>query len=393
MLIAGRNLLLEREILFNRVEVNAADFAARRDAARASPHVMYRDTDAGLRYLVQRDGERVVDTRTTTAATALLIGATYDPAYDFPLPLGGLNHLDFEFLGKNNQLAVTFGGVLALVNLQRPNLVGTSVDASLDLFAIAVPGSDRTYATAGERTGERVRTVPFNTGVNVGWRFAEFNRLVASYQFRYDWYGAEPSTAAEFAPPNSTMTNGLGLAWEWKRGAYALSAGWMGHRRGQWRSWGDPAEYAASTRDYRKYSLSATKVFFTGVQKVTLNAAYYGGHDLDRFSKYQFGFFDENRVRGVPSAGVRFAALGMLRGAYSFNLLDVYRLDVFVDQAVGRDRAVAPEWQPITGIGVAFSTRGPRDTMIRGDIGKSFLPARYRQPGSVVLQLQILKPL
>jgi len=393
ILIAGRNLLLEREVLLDSFQVNPPDFVAQRQVARGGDHIMYRDTDDGVRYLVKRDGERVVDPGTTTSATALLLGVTYDPAYDFPLPLGGLNYLDFDFLGKSNQLAVTFGGVLALVNLQRPNLVGKAVDGSLDLFAIAVPASDRTYGTAGEQPGERVLTIPFTTGANIGWRFAEFNRIVANYQFRFDWYGTEETTAEGFLPPNSTITNGAGLSWEWKPGAYSLTAGLMGYRREQWRAWGFPGDYDPDTTDYVKYSVSATKVFFTGAHKFTLNTAYYGGRDLDRFSKYQFGFFDENRVRGVPSAGVRFEELGMFRGAYSFNLLDLYRLDIFLDQAFGRDRAVAPDWQPITGVGLAFSTRGPKNTMLRGDFGKSFLPSRYREPGSVVFQVQVLKPL
>jgi len=393
ILIAGRNLLLEREVLFGDFQINPVDFDARRQAARAGDHVMYRDTDQGVRYLVKRDGARVVDTNTTTTATALLLGVTYDPAYDFPLPLGGLNYLDFEFMGKDNQLAVTFGGVLALVNLQRPHLVGKSVDGSLDLFAIAVPGSDRTYDSQGERPGERVRTLPFTTGTNVGWRFAEFNRLVGSYQFRYDWYSTEDTTSATFAPPASTVTNGVGLAWEWKQNAYSVTASWAGYRRARWQAWGTAGDYDPSHRDYAKYSVSATKVFFTGVHKFTFNGAYYGGRDLDRFSKYQFGFFDENRMRGVPSAGVRFEELGMIRGAYSFNLFDVYRLDLYLDQAMGRDRSVLPDWQPVTGIGLAFNLRGPRNTMLRGDIGKSFLPSRYSEPGSIVFQLQVLKPL
>ena len=109
-----------------------------------------------------------------------------------------------------------------------------------------------------------------------------------------------------------------------------------------------------------------------------LNAAYYGGRHLDRFSRYQFGLFDENRVRGVPSAGVRFAELGMIRGSYSFNVFDQYRLDVFVDQAVGRnsdrDAAAADTWRAFTGVGIGVNFRAPWNTMFRGDIGKSFLP-------------------
>ena len=148
VLIAGRSLMVERSVTLRNFRLNPANFEAERQVARASDHVMYRETDRGLRYLVKRDGVRVVDDQ-TTSAKAMLLGVTIDPGYDFPLPLGGINYLDFEFLGPDSQLAVLFGGVLALVNIQRPQLIGDSVDGSFDLFAIAVPGSDRNLRRAG----------------------------------------------------------------------------------------------------------------------------------------------------------------------------------------------------------------------------------------------------
>jgi hypothetical protein len=124
-----------------------------------------------------------------------------------------------------------------------------------------------------------------------------------------------------------------------------------------------------------------------------LNGAYYGGRDLDRFSAYQFGFYDDNRIHGVPSTGVRFGELAMFRGAYSFNVFDQYRLDLFIDQAIGRDHRLTSDWQAVTGVGLGGNMRGPMNTLLRGEVGKSFLPSQYRQPGSLVVQIQILKPL
>ena len=93
---------------------------------------------------------------------------TFDPSYDYPLPIVGINYLDFEFLGKDAQLALLFGGVLALANVQTPKIIGDKVDVSVDLFAIAVPVNDQVYATGGEVEGERLRNHPFSTGLNLG---------------------------------------------------------------------------------------------------------------------------------------------------------------------------------------------------------------------------------
>ena len=393
MLVAGRTLAVEREVLFDGFQLNAPEFATMRQASRTSDNVMYRDTEQGLRYLVKKDGERVVADTTTTSAKALALGITYDPSFDFPIPLGGINYLDFDFLGKDSQLAVIFGGVLALVNVQHPKLIGDRIDASLDLFAIAVRGNDRTYGDGGERPGERLVSLPFSTGLNVGWQMTQFQRLSANYQFRFDHFSKDELTAATFVAPVSTATNGVGLIWDWKRRGYSLVAGATGFRRMSWQPWGHPGEFDPAAQDYLKYSASLTKDFLFGIHKVRLNTAYYGGRELDRFSKYQFGFFDDNRIHGVPASGVRFADLGMFRASYAFNLFEQYRLDLFIDQAIGRDHAVSQTWQSVTGLGLGFNMRGPRGTLLRGDVGKSFLPSRYREPGSVVFQVQVLKPL
>ena len=60
LLIAGRNLLLEKEQWFSDFRIDPPEFESERQAARASRHIMFRDTDAGVRYLVKRGAERVV---------------------------------------------------------------------------------------------------------------------------------------------------------------------------------------------------------------------------------------------------------------------------------------------------------------------------------------------
>jgi hypothetical protein len=354
---------------------------------------MYRDTERGLRYFVKKGEQRVVEDNPTTTAKALAFGVTIDPSYDFPLPIVGINYLDFEFLGKKQQLALLFGGVLALANVQHPKILGPKVDASVDLFAIAVPVNDQVYDAGGERRGERLRDHPFSTGVNLGWQFTDFQKLTASYQFRFDHYAADKQTTPGFTIPPSTATNGFGLAYEYKRKGYALGGNAFAYRRGSWRSWGTGEGFDPAQQSYQKYSASLSKDFFFGLHKIHLNAAYYGGRHLDRFSMYQFGFFDENRIHGVPSAGVRFGELAMLRTGYSFNLFDLYRVDLFLEQAIGKDPTRDNAWRNVTGVGLGLNLRTPFGTMLRADIGKSFLPSLYSGSGSFVAQIMVLKPI
>ena len=76
------------------------------------------------------------------------MGVTLDPSYAFPLPIFGINYLDFEFGSPDTQLAMLFAGVLAAGNVQRPKLGATPFDASVDFFAIAVPSTDRSSTPA-----------------------------------------------------------------------------------------------------------------------------------------------------------------------------------------------------------------------------------------------------
>ena len=399
ILMAGRNILVEKTVAFTDFEVNTPEFEQAREQARGSNRVMYRETDRGLRYYVKDGGKRVVSERATRSIRALAIGTTIDPSYAFPLPMLGIDYLNFEFGNPDTQLAILFAGVLGAGNIQRPKIGSTPFDASIDFFAIAVPSSDRLYGASGERKAEALLTWPLSTGLNLGWQYTPFQKASVQYQFRFDAYVRDRTTAETFTVPSSTTTHGIGGAWEYRRAGYNLVLNGTWFDRWTWKRWGPAAIEGADPADdpirtYAKYSASLSRDWFFGVfQKVHLNAGWFGGRDLDRFAKYQFGMFDDTRLHGVPASGIRVDELAAVRGSYSFNVFEQYRLDLFVDRAWGRDRAFETRWQPITGVGAAVNFRTPWNTMLRADLGKSLLPPRFRDVGSMTLQIMVLKPL
>ena len=402
VLIAGRNLLVEKDVTFSGFRVNDPGFEEERAAARASDRIMFRETPAGLRHYVKDGDTRVIDESPTSHAKAMAMGVYHDSSYAFPLPIFGINYLDFSLGGSSQtQLALLFGGVLAAGNIQRSNLGSTGLDASIDFFAIAVPSSDRVYRSDGEAESERVLTWPLSMGLNLGWQATPFQRATLQYQLRFDAYVRDRTTATTFQPPSSTITNGIGGAWEYRRAGYNFLTSGTWFVRSRWAEWGAaPAaddtqpNVAAEARTYLKYSVGLSKDVFVGpFQKFFVNAAWFGGHYLDRFVQYQFGLFDDTRIHGVPASGVRFGELAMVRGSYSFNVFEQYRLDLFFEHAWGRGGTSDPDWQPIPGIGVAANFRAPWNTILRLEVGKSVLPDRYRGLGSTTLQLLLLKPL
>ncbi|HEV3141170.1 MAG TPA: sigma-E factor regulatory protein RseB domain-containing protein, partial [Vicinamibacterales bacterium] len=188
ILIAGRSVLIEREVHLSDFELNAPEFDRERSAARASNRIMYRDTDAGVRYLVKQGETRVVSNQLTTSARAFVLGADIDPSFDRPLPIGGLNILDFNFLNRNLQLALLYGGVIAFGNIQHANLWGGRFDASVDFFGLALKANDDVFDALGKRSGERVNRIPAGAGVNLGYQVTPFHKLSVHYEFKFDGY-------------------------------------------------------------------------------------------------------------------------------------------------------------------------------------------------------------
>src|SRR6201999_2974631 len=70
VLVAGRNMLVEKTTMFEGHRVNGDGFRDERQMARASNRIMYRDTERGVRYYVKEGGQRVVSERATTSAKA-----------------------------------------------------------------------------------------------------------------------------------------------------------------------------------------------------------------------------------------------------------------------------------------------------------------------------------
>jgi hypothetical protein len=393
LLIAGQSLLLEKDQWLSDFHIDAADFETQRQAARSSAHLMFRDTDQGVRYLVKRGDQRVVSTDSRTTSQALAMGTIVDPTFDFPLPIFGINYLNFHFMNRDSQLALLFGGVFVLGNIQTPKLGRTPFDASIDFFGIAVPGTDLRFDGVGERRDERVMNIPTSAGVNLGYRLTSFQKISAGYTLRHDLYFRAPDTAADFQPPRSTTTHGVSLRYDFTRHGYTFKATASAFARTSWKDWGRAGDFESTDAHYRRYSAGFGKDVLLGpFQTIHLGAAWYGGEHLDRFSMYQFGLFDEVRMHGVPAAGVRFPALFLARGAYSFNIFNIYRLDLFVDQAAGRDPFNRRVWRPVTGIGAAVTLKTPWHTMLTVDVGKSVLPGIYRSAGSLVFQIMLLKP-
>src|SRR5262245_44832086 len=160
---AGRTTAIERDVVMSDIRTNPPDFADKLAAEHASSAQMIRDTDHGLRYLVPdpaHPGTRLVEERVSRKSTFGLLGAFYDQSLDYPIPLIGLQHFNFDLWQKGKQISVFFGGALLTVNYTDPSLGGGRFDLGADLFGAAIPFGDVSYKNGQEVPGEKIKHLP-----------------------------------------------------------------------------------------------------------------------------------------------------------------------------------------------------------------------------------------
>jgi hypothetical protein len=366
--------VVERETLLTDVRINAPDFAAARQAVAATDATMVRDTPQGLRYLVKDEatGERVVKEGFDSNKLFLLGGVFYDDALDFPLPLAGINYFSFDFRGTGKQLNVFFGGALVTVDLAEPRLFGSKFDAGADLFTLGVPLTDTVWRADDEVHEEEVEVRSGNVGFKLGRPLGNFVKLSAEYTLAYADYGTTDNTAPGFAPPENHVTHSLQLGGRFARAGWRVGVEGSLHRRGTWEPWGAPGngDYFPEAREYSLWGATLSKNWYLpAFQKIGAEVNYLGGDNLDRFSKYEFGFFGASRVHGYQSDRVRADEVWAGHLSYGFEMGEAFRLEAVADAALASDEATGLDQEQLAGVGINGTFLGPWQTVVNLDVG------------------------
>lgn len=367
-------VVVEKEVRLSSLRINGPAFDARREAVLASDATMVRDTDQGLRYLVpaEEGGARVVKEGYDSSKLFVLGGVFYDDSLDYPLPLAGVNYIDLEFRGPKRQLNAFFGGVLGIVNYADPRFLGTKLDLGVDLFGFAIKTSDQLYRDEVEQPGEEVRELPARVTFNLGYPLGSFFKLAADYQLAWTRYDTADDTDDAFVLPQDNLTQRLGLGLQFARAGYRLNLRGAWHQRSDWGPWGLPGntEFDPEQEDYLTWEASASKNWYlSGFRKVGLELNWAGGEDLDRFSKYQFGFFGGNRVHGYQIGKVRAEEALAAHLSYGFEINNLLRLEAIGDAAWATDEVSGLDREVLAGIGVQGIFMGPWETLVSIDLG------------------------
>src|SRR5262249_46415379 len=106
-------------------------------------------------------------------------------------------------------------------------------------------------------------------------------------------------------------------------------------------------------------------------QKVKVEADYLGGSNLDRFSQFRFGTFGDESLVGYSGTGVRFDTGYIARAGWAFNLVNVVRFDVSVENGWVRDSLADNQIRSHLGAGLSFNVVGPWKTIWQGSYGRA----------------------
>ena len=328
------------------------------------------------------------------------MGVTIDPSYAFPLPIFGINYLDFDFGGPDSQFALLFAGVLAAGNIQRPKLGSTPFDASVDFFGIAVPSSDRLYDASVEHEGERVLTWPLSTGLNVGWQYTPFQkadgavsvplrRLRARHDDERRLHGSVEHGDQRARSVVGVPARRIQPAVERR----AVSPGHVG-RVGRACPGRDAARTAPDSglREVQRQPLARFLL-----QRVPQDSSERRLVRRERpRSVLQVPVRALRRHAHPRRAGVR---RPLQRPGDGARLLLAEHLRAVSARPLSRAGVGARPLRSTAagsrspGSAWRSTSRAPKNTMLRADFGRSLLPERYRTVGSYNLQILVLKPL
>ena len=401
VLIAGRNLLVEKDVSFSNFRVNDMEFERDREAARASERIMFRETDSGLRYYVKEGDTRVISDTQTSQVKAMAMGTYIDPSVC--VSAADLRHQLPELQPRGIEQHATGAALRRRARRREHSAAQGRLDEPRRQHRLLCHRRAVERSRLRARRRSRIRACPdvaADDGTQpgmAGHTVSEIHDAVsASVRRVHPRHNDRRDVSAAVEHAHQRHRRRVG----YRRGGYNVTINGTWYARSNWEEWGaePPAGQArasvADQRTYTKYSVGVARNVFLGpFQKFYVNAAWFGGQDLDRFAQYQFGMFDDTRIHGVPASGVRFAELAMVRGSYSLNIFEVYRLDLFLEHAWGRAGGSDNVWQPLPGIGAAVNLRAPWNTILRAEVGQSWLPDRYQGLGSTTLQILLLKPL
>jgi hypothetical protein len=410
---AGRDFVLQRTVQFSDYVINSTTFSAALAAEHSSRDPMFRDTDQGLRSLRVKSGERVVVDQNTKRIKSVVAGAMYGGTFNFPIPFLGTSTVNFDFHHTGAQLSTFFAGPILISDLSKQ--FRPKFRVAMDLALSGLPGQNRIYGNNTELLQGEVWTWEQTVGLRASWQAATHLSVTASTYFSYDNFLRTYQAVEQYQMPRNGLNVLPGLEIKYNRAGYVFDAQATRGERIGWRPFGcaslaqtAPGCGASSPNPppenslliqrpqsaFTLYSADLNKDYY--IRKFTKggwDVSYWGGNQLDRFSRYFPSFLTTPRLHGIPPGTDSFDAIAMANVHYGFNVMDLVKVDGMYAYARARNLDESLRFRKFDGLELNVNTPAPWGTLLQGTISYALdgnIP-RYNSRWAVYMLL--FKPL
>jgi hypothetical protein len=418
---AGRDFVLQRTVQFSDYVINTPQFMGALAAEHSSDDPMFRDTDQGLRPLRKKDGERVLIDQNAKSVKAQIGGLMYGGTFNFPIPFFGISTVDFDFHHTGAQLSTFFAGPILISDLSKQ--FRPKFRLAVDLALTGVPSQNRIYSNNTELLQGETWTWEQTAGVRASWQATTHLSVTASNYFAYDNF-LRTSQADEFYElPRNGLNILPGVEIKYSRHGYVFDAqGTRGERIG-WRPFGcaslgqPPAGCGSSPSNqssnqtpnpppenillvqrpqnaFTLYDVDVNKDYY--IRKFTKGGwdlSYWGGDQLDRFSRYFPSFLSSPRLHGIPPGTDSFDAIAMANVHYGFNVMDLVKIDGMYAYARARNLDESPRFRKFDGLELNLNTPAPFGTLLQGTVSYALDGNIPRYNSRWAVYVLIFKPL
>jgi hypothetical protein len=324
----------------------------------------------------------------------------YAGTFNFPIPIAGISMADFDFRHTGAQLSTFFAGPILATDLSKQ--YGPKYRLAADLALSALPGEDRMYNGNVENTLEEIWTWEQTLGVRASWQATNHLSATAFTYLAYDIFRRTSDTSNQYGLPRNGVALLPGLQLRLTQKGYIFTADGTRGQRIAWRQFGCSASpvipgcSAASQSPqsgYTLYDADLNKDYYIGkFTKGGWDLAYYGGDQLDRFSRYFPSSFSTPRIHGIPGGTDSFDAIAMSNVHYGFNVMDLVKFEGMYSYARARNLDESSHFKKFDGLETNFNTAGPMGTLIQGTVSYALdgNMARYNSRWGMIVM--IFKP-
>jgi len=365
LIAAGRNFLLEKRYKFSGFRINNSSFHEMLDTAHNRKNPMFRDTDQGLRELKIKDDERILVANLDTRTKSIVTGLVYEGTYDYPIPMFGYSLVDFDFMKTGHQLSLFFAGPILAANMTRqwPNNFRLGYDLALS----AVPGENRIYADDQEVEEETFQIWEESIGIRAAWQSTTRLSFTIANYLTYNHYKDPDKLNDTYLSPRNGFSLIPTFETEYSNRGYKFVAGTSYFRRFDWRGFG--TEPDKNDNSYLKYFGKISKsIYFGSFTKAGVELVYFGGENLDRFSRYSPSFFTQPTIKGIPGGTDTFDNIGVASAGFGFNAMEFIKFEATYSHAWAQNKSESNEFRNFDGIEFGFGTIGPWGTYCKGAV-------------------------